>query len=185
MKKRFFALLIILMPFFASSQNLVVFNLNEFAQYKAENGDDFLVVPFDGKSAHEIYNELASNVCSVYNDPSKVMSVVEDTSIKIRAFSDDIIRLHFMGLTQPVGAYYQLEFKIKDGRVRVSAPYVEETLWLKGRENGNFPKAVKGYFKDGKLKEKFAKDYEAVVDKMNAKINFILGITKTAEDDNW
>ena len=50
-----------------------------------------MVIPFEGKTAHQIYQELASNVGSTFNDPSKVMSEVEDASIKIRAFSDNLV----------------------------------------------------------------------------------------------
>ena len=185
MARKFLALLLLLMPVLVNAQDLALFKLNQFGQYTAENGDDYIVIPFEGKTSHQIYQELASNVSSLFNNPSKVMTGVEDASIKIRAFSDDLIRIKILGLAQSLGGYYQLEFKIKDGRVRVSAPMIEETMWIDGPTARTFTKEVKGYFKNGELKEKKAQDYKIVVAKMNAIVNSILGSTKSEEDDNW
>ncbi|MDE5596133.1 MAG: hypothetical protein K2I89_11275, partial [Muribaculaceae bacterium] len=152
--KKLLAIVMMMLPILAWGQDFANFVLMPDGTYRTEDGKDFVVIPFEGKTAHQIYQELASNVGSIYNNPSKVMSSVEDASIKIRAFSNDLIRISLLGLGQSLGGYYQLEFRIKDGRVRVSAPIIEETMWIDGPIARTFPKEVKGYFKNGELKDK-------------------------------
>ncbi len=188
--KKLIVMMMLVLPMLAMAQDLVHFVLMPDGTYQTEDGKDFVVVPFEGKTAHQIYQELATNVGSVYNEPSEVMSGVEDASIKIRAHSDDLIRNRLMGIGQSFGGYYQLEFRIRDGRVRVSAPFIEEKVgfWMNGSYNSNkFVFFVKKHFKNGKLKDgKRAEDYNIVVAKMNGIINSILH-TSTVQDaqDDW
>lgn len=187
--KKLIAIMMMLLPIMAGAQELVNFVLMPDGTYQTEDGKDFVVIPFEGKTAHQIYQELASNVGSTFNDPSKVMSVVEDASIKIRAYSDDLVMAKPFGYVkdQPFGGYYQLEFKIRDGRVRVSAPIVEGDVEHIGydhkRHSGTFPKFVGKYFKNGVLQEKKKKNYDAIVTKMNNIVNHIL-YTSSIQDAN-
>lgn len=167
--------LLLLFPMIVGAQELVKFVLMPDGTYRTEEGADFVVVPFEGKTAHQIYQELASNVGATFNDPSKVMSGVEDAFIKIRAFSDVLIRGGLMG-SHAYGGYYQLEFRIKDGRVRVSAPFIEEKVWDE-YEEARHSSLAKKYFKDGKLRENRSSDYSIRVAKMNKIINRILFTT--------
>ena len=86
--RKLIVMLLTLLPILAGAQELANFVLMPNGTYQTEDGQDFIVIPFEGKTAHQIYQELATNVGSTFNDPSKVMSGVEDASIKIRAFSD-------------------------------------------------------------------------------------------------
>ncbi len=187
------ALFVLALPLAATAQDLVHFALTPDGTYLTEDGKDFAVVPFDNKNAHQIYQELATNVGLTYRDPSKVMSGVEDASIKIRAYSDDLIRdrlsmdgmISGIGKMVPLGGYYQLEFRIKDGRVRVSAPIIEEeTRYEKMKYSRPFSVCVKHHFKNGKLKDgKWKENYDIVVAKMNSVINSILN-TADVQDGN-
>lgn len=189
--KKLLLIVALLMPFLISAQDAVQFLLTNNGLYKAENGEDYIIVPFDGKTSHQIYQELASNINSIYNNPSEVMTGVEDASIKIRAISNDVVRARLMGLGQSESGYYQLEFRIKDGRVRVSAPYIEPQVWTmtnKGHSYSDFASLVKKHFnKDGSLKDgKRAEDYAIVVSKMNAVINAILNLSAVQEvNEDW
>lgn len=181
--------MLMLLPTIVEAQGLAKFVLMPNGTYQTEDGKDFIVISFEGKTAHQIYQELTSNVGSTFNDPSKVMSSIEDSFIKIRAFSDDLVRGRFLGLHQSYGGYYQLEFRIKDGRVRISAPIVEDKVgvWVGNQYMSNtFSFFVKNHFKDGKLKEKRSKDYNVVVSKMNYIVNRIL-LTTAIQDttENW
>lgn len=181
-----------LLPLIADAQEMVHFILKPNGTYQTEEGNDYVIINFEGKTAHQIFQELASNVASTYNNPSKVMSTVEDASIKIRAYSDDIIYGMPFGYIkiQPHGGYYQLEFKIRDGRVRVSAPFIEDELeWFdyqSKRSKLSFRTTVKKFFKDGVLQEKKKKYYDHAVYKMNNTINKIL-YTSTIQDtmEDW
>lgn len=180
--KKALVVLLLLFPAIVGAQELVKFVLTPNGTYRTEDGEAFIAVSFEGKTAHQIYQELASNVGSTFNDPSKVMSGIEDSFIKIRAFSNDLIRNVF----QSYGGYYQLEFRIKDGRVRVSAPFIESNVSA-GQYGNTFVFFVKKHFKDGKLKnESRSKDYWIVVNKMNNIINRIL-FTSVVQDatEDW
>lgn len=191
--KKILLLLLFICPFFVSGQELVSFKVTPDGNFVSSMGEDFVVVPFEGKSAHQLYQMLASNVGSVYNDPSKVMSGVEDVSIKIRAFSDNIYTKKVMGISHPFCGYYQIEFRIKDGRVRVSAPYVEDDIDAPtisnqfGGNKGSFRYIVKKWFKDGQLKEKEVPNAVNIESQLNGAINSVLGLTGSAStiDDNW
>ena len=190
--KKVFTILLLLFPLITGAQELAHFVLMPDGTYKTEDGNDFVVIPFEGKTAHQIFQELASNVGSTFNNPSKVMSTVEDVSIKIRAYSSDIIFGMPFGYAkaQPYGGYYQLEFKIRDGRVRVSAPFVEDELEMFDYQNKRsvhfFRTTVKKLYKNGELLEKKKKYYDYAVNKMNSTINQIL-YTSTIQDttEDW
>ena len=187
--KKLLAMMLMLLPMLMWGQELANFVLMPNGTYQTEDGKDFVVIPFEGKTAHQIYQELASNVGSTFNDPSKVMSGVEDTSIKIRAYSENLVMVKPFGFVkdQPYGGHYQLEFKIRDGRVRVSAPIVENDVeyisYDHKRYYGTFSKLVGKYFKNGVLQEKKKKNYDAMVERMNDIINRIL-YTSTVQDAN-
>ena len=192
--KKFITLLLLVCPILAFAQDLVSFKLTPEGSFTTASGEDFVVVPFEGKSAHEIYQTLASNVGSVYNDPSKVMSGVDDASIKIRAFSDNLYVQKVMGISHAWEGFYQLEFRIKDGRVRVSAPHVERDITCPslssnaiGGNKSNFPFIVKKWFKNGEVKEKEAKHVANVENQLNGAINAILGLAGSTSkvDDDW
>lgn len=190
--KKLLAIMLMLFPAIINAQELAKFVLTPNGTYQTKDGKDFVVIPFDGKTAHRIYQELASNVSSTFNSPSKVMSGVEDVSIKIRAYSDNLVMAKPLGFVkvQPYGGYYQLEFRIKDGRVRVSAPIIEDNVEFVSfdntRYNGSFHGFVTKYFKNGKLKDDKRNTYDVIVARMNDVINRIL-YTSTVQDaiDNW
>lgn len=192
--KKLLILLLLVCPILAFAQELVTFKLTPQATFTSASGEDFVVVPFEGKTAHEIYQMLASNVGSVYNDPSKVMSGVDDASIKIRAFSDNLYTQKVLGIPHTWEGYYQLEFRIKDGRVRVSAPHIEDAIRCPslssnaiGGNTGSFAHIVKKWFKNGEVKEKEAKNVANVELQMNGAINAILGLSGSTSkvDDDW
>lgn len=194
--KKFLTFILLVCPILAFAQELVTFKLTPQANFVTASGEDFVVVPFEGKSAHEIYQTLASNVGSVYNDPSKVMSGVDVASIKIRAFCDNIYLQKVMGIPHQWEGYYQLEFRIKDGRVRVSAPIVENDIKCPslsqnafGGNTGSFSHIVGKWFKNGQPKEKEQKNIDNIETQMNYPINAILGLVGAASnsnvDDNW
>ena len=73
--KKLLAMMLMLLPMLAWGQDLANFVLMPDGTYQTKDGNDFVVIPFEGKTAHQIYQELASNVGSTFNDPSKVMSL--------------------------------------------------------------------------------------------------------------
>ncbi len=186
-KLLFLILAFTVMSMSSIAQSIVNFHVTEDGTFKTSDGADFVIVTYEGKDAHQIFQELAANVGSIYNNPSKVMSVVDDISIKIRAL-DDFLTNSTMGI--PVGTwrgYYQLEFRIKDGRVRVEAPLIEPYFHDSNytKPNKSYTKYAKGLFKNGEVKDNKKKEYYRLNYMMNSTINAILGSTKTKEEIDW
>lgn len=188
MKKKVLSLLTsVIISVTCTAQPSIEFHVNSSGDFVSAKGTDFVIVEYDGMDAHAIFQELSANVNTIYNSPSKVMSFVEDVSIKIRALNDFLTN-STMGI--PVGTwqgYYQLEFRIKDGRVRVEAPQIEPYFHDSNykKPNKSYRNYVKGLFKNGEVKENKMKEYIRLNYMMNSVINSILGSTKTKEDRDW
>ena len=188
MKKMFLLIVaFVSMCISSNAQTNELFHVTPDGTFATNEGKDFAIVQYEGMSAHQIYQELAANVGSTFNNPSKVMSSVEDISIKIRAL-EDFLTNSTMGI--PVGTwqgYYQLEFRIKDGRVRVEAPQIEpyfhDSNYAKPKKS--YLKYVKGLFKKGEVKQNKMKEYTRLNSMMNDIINSILGTGKSKDDQDW
>ncbi len=115
------------------------------------------------------------------------MSGVEDASIKVRAYCPSICTKKLI-LTFDGGVYYQLEFRIKDGRVRVSAPYIEDTVTFNSvpPQTDSFRKIVSKWYKKGELKKGDVMKHKEAMLQMNGIINRILH-TSAVQDaqDDW
>lgn len=186
--KKLLMLVMLVLSATAIAQDKVQFNLTPIGSFITDGGEDFVVVPFEGKSAHEIYQTLATNVGSLYNDPSKVMSGVEDASIKVRGYSSNLC-LKKAILTFGGGGHYQLEFKIKDGRVRVSAPYIENQISFDTQpiSYGEFRHIVSKWYdkKTGEPKDKNKTDIFRVENQINRIVNSILGLNENQAEEEW
>lgn len=166
------------------------FKLHANGQFATEGGQDYIVVSFEGKSAHDLYSMLTMNVTSIYNNASKVMNTVEDSMVKIRGFADDGTLFPYVTMFNfSVETYYQLEFKVKDGRIRVSAPFVEDNATMIGGTNGPVAVSYGGmvqkhlFDKDGTVKKKRAKDVANIELYINSIINNILAESNVTEED--
>ena len=185
--KKLFLLLFSLVAFSSFAQ--VDFRLKSDGNFLTLLGEDYVVVPYEGKSAHEIFNMLKANIAAVFNDASKVTNSVDDTYIKVRGFaSHGKIFPYITIMKLSVEGFYDLEFKIKDGRVRVSAPYIEEEATMVG---GTAPIAVsyrgmlqKHIFEsNGSIKKKRVKDVPKIEAYINGILNSILLEREKIEDD--
>ena len=169
MKKKLFLIITATICLIASAQTKVDFFLTEDGTFKTQDGKNYAIVPFENKTQQEIYQILATNANSIYNDLSKVMSSVEYSSIKIRA-----IKTFIRYIIDGWEGYYQLEFQIKDGKVKVFAPFVEkEFTYFVEKELANtniyaiqyrktYASFVSGFFKNHKVKEKKRMRFEDV-----------------------
>lgn len=155
--------------------------------FLTEDGKDYDIIQYEGLSAHEIYQKLCSNAGGVYNNPSKVMSNVEDVSIKIRALSTGLVKSGWAYRD----AYYQFQIKIKDGRVRVEAPMIEnELMKLSYNDMGStwFPNYAKKWLKNENSSKKNKGKIFRVEININSAINGVLGYSLTKEnkeENNW
>lgn len=184
--------ILIVLPIFAFAQGTISFKLTPQATFSTASNEDFIIVPFENKSAHEIYQTLASNIGSLYNNPSKVMNGVEDTSIKIRSIipiSQKTTKVIMLGeVLIEINGFIQYDIKIKHGRAKVSAPFIENYIWIDGGASSNFPNLVSQWFKHEKKEKKRMENMQNIIElenRVNTIINSILGLNKPSEEDNW
>lgn len=186
--KKLIAIVMMLLPMLMWGQQTadsVWFDMQPDGMFLTKDGNGFAVVEYEGKTAHELYQMIASNISSAYNDPSKVMSGVEDTSIKVRAYCSSLVQKKVL-LTFNGGGHYQLEFKFKDGRIRVNAPYIERGIVYDTQppQYANFYDIVTKWFKKGELKSGDKVKYEVLNIKVNSFIQSILNPSGNSKDSN-
>lgn len=70
----------------ANVQGPVRFSLTRTGAFTAPDGTGYVVVPFEGKTAAELYNMVKNNIMSVYKDHKKVMSENENQTISVRGY---------------------------------------------------------------------------------------------------
>lgn len=190
--KKLFSILILALSFLSvSAQDPVSFKLTRTGAFTAPDGSAFVVVPFEGKSASELYNMVKNNIMALYKDPKQVMTENEGQAITVRG-RGGLVWKTVTFIPRTFEGDYTIVFKFKDGRVRVDAPVVDDELtdaagMLKYGES--FKSCSKKLFtKDGKPFDKRAvKKISQTEDALNVPINLMLGLVKTesSEDDNW
>lgn len=164
------------------------FTITTDGYYRAPDGKDYIIYPFEGKSSNEIYSLICSNVAKVYNSPQRVMSTVENTSVAIHAFADDILyQKSYLGLKFFYEGTYNLLIEIKDGRVKVNAPSFgmqtgqSETI----NRTKTAEKILSDFFdKKGRLKENRAIWKSYAEQRINSIYRTLLGIDSTNKTDN-
>lgn len=181
-------LLLALMPLVCFGQNN--FKLNGSGCFETQDGKDYVVLPCDGKTAHELYDIVRINVGKTYNSPKMVMSVVEDKSIAISAYVQDIIIEGNFVAKVSYECDYNLQFDFKDGKIRVGAPKLGEMVWKKSAidrmtyddYSASTVISKKFFDKKGKPKKKKMKDIEKIEERFNELLNALVAIP-TASDD--
>lgn len=181
-------LLMALMPLICFGQ--INFKLNGNGCFESQDGKDYIVVNCEGKTAHELYDIVRINVGKTYNSPKMVMSVVEDKSIAIFAYVQDIIIEGNFIAKISYECDYNLQFDFKDGKIKIGAPKLGEMAWQKSAidrmkyDNYSASNIISKKFfdKKGKAKKKKIKDIEKIEARFNALLNALVAIP-TANDD--
>ena len=78
MKKALFICVFLMLVMSSFSQKEVEFFLQSNGSFLTADSSDYVIVPFEGKTASELYSMVKSNAMSLYRDPKEVMS--EDDS---------------------------------------------------------------------------------------------------------
>lgn len=112
MKKLLFFLTLVVAFVNANGQEKVNFKLTSSGIFVGEDGKDYAIIPFENKSAHDIYVEILKNIHEIYNDPKEVLSTVEDESISICAQSDKLAYDKFIGIVRSGYGYYKIKISI-------------------------------------------------------------------------
>ena len=186
--EKIFVLLFAFIAISVKAQSLVEFKLTPNGDFVSAEGKNYIVCQFEGKTAHQIFQEISVNANKLYKNPQKVMSVVDDASISIRAYDSEITFIKDLIQKFWLGGYYKIDIEIKDGRVKVSAPIIEESMTktVDGSREKDFSKIVKGWYRDGVVKEKSQKQVDYTERTINTYVNVILGTVKSKdEQEEW
>lgn len=175
--------ILLLICFTVHAQFKAHFYLQPDGTFKTKDNANYAVVEYDGMSAEELYTMVKSNINSLYKSPKDVMSEVENTSITVRGY-DKTITIDKYGFS----GHYNLNFRFKDGKIRVTAPIIDENVYL-DHSRFDFSKVAAGFFnkKDGSVKPKKIKYKELTENNLNLIIYKIIlnQEERQSKEDNW
>lgn len=188
--KRFFLFVAMLLCFASIQAQYVNFKLQKEGFFLTEDGTNYTIIDYEGKTAEELYNMVKSNVMSLYKNPQHVMIENKPLGITIRALSNIIYETYkpYGGGFISYQAYYNYIFQFKDGKIKVDAPLVDSKLYTKSVFGAQtYPTSFvsvieKWYDKNGDVKKKKADNVQEIEAIFNAPINYLLG---NKQEDNW
>lgn len=176
-----------------NAQTLVKFNLRPDGTFQTDDGKNFVVVEFEGKTAQELYTMVKSNAITLYNSPKTVLSENEPVNLSILALSENLYKTYKIGGGfVAYKANYNLVFHFKDGRIRIDAPLVHEKLDVSATGvpiPKSFVSLVDDWFeKNGSVKKKKQDDVLKIEEIFNYPINYLLGYNKrgsSVNEEEW
>lgn len=187
MKKLSLLFLSIFMVLLCNAQQEISFKLNKDGKFLTESGDDFIVIPFEGKSAQEIYMQLIENINKLYKNPKEVLSTIENTSISVFAMGCDIAYDKILGITRSGCGTYTIKISIKDNRIRYELPIIDKVTFGSGEHSMTVSYAyqIGTYFdKKGEVKSKRVEWVKAIENKMIKICNLIINGRKDQKEEN-
>ncbi len=168
------------------------FHLTSNGTFEAEEGKNYVIVEFEGKTAQELYTMVKGNILKLYKNPKNVMSENEPSSITIRAITHTLHSNYGIGGFQNYSSYYNLCFHFKDGRIKVDAPIADSKLVVDA-SGTPIPKTFVGlvgdwFAKDGSRKPKKENNIQKIEFAFVYPINYLLGYYKedpSETDEDW
>lgn len=90
--------------------------------------NNYYVIPFTGKTAHELYMDQLARIASIYVSPDRVTEKVEDKTIVINAAESNL--MSYLGVTGRVEVIvkYRIEMQFKDGKIRLNPPSISKAI---------------------------------------------------------
>jgi len=172
-----------------SAQKVVNFSLKSDGTFVSDEGNNYIIVEYEGKTQQELFNLVKANVLTLYNNPQRVLNEIEPSNITIRATSDVLWSgMRLVGGFQEYRAKYNYVFQFKDGKIRVNAPLIDRQLVVTGMGNvipRTFVSLIDGYFdKNGEVKKNKQKDVSKIEILFNYPINYMLGNLNEAPTEN-
>lgn len=176
--------------FAVQAQNVVPFKMQPNGTYLTEDGKDYQIVEFEGKTAQELYGMVLLNAKQLFYDAKDIIVGNEPFNVSINAKFD--VPKEALGpfYTESVIVFegrvdYALSFK--DGRIKIEAPKIGETLHSVFDFNSTYDwKLVRiigdSFNRKGVVKPKFAESIKKNEANVNGHIEALLGIQK---DEDW
>lgn len=176
MTRKFLSLILFVSAIFtATAQTPVKFTLHTDGSFADVYKNKYITVDMPGMTASEIYDNMMMNVLYLYVQPNDVASGVAGKMIKVRGHKSGIKFKDSNGNEQTGNAYYTIVFWIKDGKVLIEAPHLENiklgTAKI-GRSQEITARQLASYY----FNSPTGADLKSLEDDLNYFVNFILGI---------
>lgn len=198
MKKYVLLFLVALMPLFAMAQAenyesikkgenpfmVFVFDKNYNLSIDSIPHQDYYVINFPNKTAKELYDMVRSHVVDFYEQPDKVTSGMEGVSIVINGYEDRLVHYYYEKTLEYSGSInYRLQFKFKDGKIRVEIPTItsfKEYDWsTRLTKTETHPDAIR-------IKFMMYKDIcEPVEERLSILANYMVYGDPNKKNDDW
>lgn len=156
-----------------------------------DSSKNYIVVPFEGMSKHDLYIAAKGYLEGIFNNPKKVLTCTEDENIVVDYEGNNFSISHGFSWAE-YAVLYKHKIDFKDGRIKIS-PLFKYAIQHGGNRDGNiielngsnfFGKGAVFGSKSGNLIFKKAK--ERAENECNL---FIMGleggITKAKKDSDW
>lgn len=164
----------------------IIFRSNNEGFFKSNLGTDNYVIQFNGKKAHDIYNDILLRITRIFVSPENVTEkMIEDRAIVVNAQVNEFVEAKTAkyGNREWFDFFYRLEFNFKDGKMKVFAPSIVGGRIRIGSRNlrdasfypGNF--VLKSLIEDDKTKVSELEKY------LNDILTYI--VYGNPEEDNW
>lgn len=149
-RKTFFTFILLLTNIVAYGQDIKI-AIDDSCNIVSADGKQYVVVEYPGKTAHEIFEGISTNIVKYYNDAKNVANNVQDKAISIRAFSDNLIEF----------CWWKEPKKLTLGKVAIAYVTAGVSLAVDAMQKGNFYNGdfrIAGFYKlnieikDGKAK---------------------------------
>ena len=179
MKKSIYLTLLLLIATVACGWGKEPVNFRLFTSGLFANPEDksvYCVVEMKGKTDQTIFDDLMMNALCAFVQPTDVVSYVNGKMINVRYHISDIPFSDENGTLQKGETYCTIRFWIRDGKVKVAAPHLEEIIYYSGSGSIGVRKKISPY----ELALLYSKTGDNNVSKLenpiNYTINCILGI---------
>lgn len=110
------------------------------AGFLSNEKNDFTVVDVPNVKQKDLYRNMLNALNSIFKNPQKGLSVVEDESISITAYEEKVLPIKLSnGLGKTIRKYdlsYKLTFLFKDGKIRINSPDFEAKRYVESTYRG-------------------------------------------------
>ena len=90
--------------------------------------NNYYVIPFTGKTAHQLYMEQLARIASIYSSPERVTEKVEDKTIVLNAAESKLMTSNGIAGKEEVIVRYRIELQFKDGKIRINPPTITKSI---------------------------------------------------------
>ena len=161
----------------AYCENKIKLVLNDSCEFVSDQGKNFVVIEYPGKTAHEIFDGINTNIVKNYNSAKNVTNVVEDKTISVRAYTDNLIE--FFWWKEPKKMTLG---KVLLATVTCGANLLVDAVKTENLINGQY--MVEGYYKFNiDIKDGKARLSMPIIDGINA--IKIVKDEKTIDSNDW